>query len=294
MKRILALCLFIVAVGVSAQVSANRFFYELTYRPGVEVDSLHKTMTILDVTKEKSLYRDFLMVSQDSFLEVEMEKMRKSGTFKDLSKMFKTPKFSYKITKTYPSMDIRYTDQILQDVVAYEEKLALDWKIQEEKSMIGEYSAQKATTQFGGRSWTAWFSAELPMPDGPYKFHGLPGLIVKISDSENHYSWELKGNKPVADFQEISYSEKMQKEFGGGRGETLLVDRKRFEQMYEAYRKDPFGSIRSQLAQVPHDAKMPDGTSVAQMLKNQEEQLKKFLNENNNSIERTGPGKTKK
>ena len=41
----------------------------------------------------------------------------------------------------------------------------------------------KAVTEFAGRKWTAWFTEELPFQDGPYKFRGLPGLIVKLEDA---------------------------------------------------------------------------------------------------------------
>jgi len=37
----------------------------------------------------------------------------------------------------------------------------------------------------------AWFTREIPIAEGPYKFYGLPGLIIKISDSRDYYSFEL-------------------------------------------------------------------------------------------------------
>lgn len=294
MKNLLLGLLTIFSFVLNAQESANRFFYELTYAPNK--DSLQKkvkTMTILDITKDRSIYKDYLMVSQDSILKIEVEAMQKSGTYKDLSKSIKTPKFAHKVFKTYPGMEVIYSEQILQDQVSFKENLALDWKIDGEKKKIGEYNTQKATLDFGGRKWTAWFSSELPFQDGPYKFHGLPGLIVQISDDQDNYSWILEGNKKVENYEEESYSEKLQKQFGQG-NKKLEVSKERFTTLYEAYKKDPFGSIRSQLAQIPATAKMPDGTSVSQMLKDQEAQLKKFLNDNSNSIEIAAPKAKKK
>lgn len=298
MKKALFALLLLSAFALQAQETANRFFYELTYAPNK--DSLNKkvtTMTILDITKAKSLYRDYLMVSQDSILKLEVEAMQKSGTFKDLSKSIKQPKFAHKVSKAYPSMETTYSEQILQDAVAYKESNNFNWKIENEKKKIGEYNAQKATADFGGRQWTAWFTTDLPFQDGPYKFYGLPGLIVEISDSGDNYKWTLKGNKKVDNYDEESYSEKLQKQFGQN-VKNLDVNRSRFEQIYDAYKKDPFGGIRSQLSQIPADAKMPDGTPMAQMIKDQEAMLKKFLNENSNSIEISKPaensGKKKK
>ena len=37
----------------------------------------------------------------------------------------------------------------------------------------------------------AWFTSEIPIQRGPWKFGGLPGLIVKISDAKKEYNFEL-------------------------------------------------------------------------------------------------------
>lgn len=295
MKKLFSI-VFIAAFAITnAQETANRFFYELTYAPNKDsLEKKNKEMTILDITKDKSIYRDYLAVSQDSILKVEVEAMQKAGTFKDLSKTIKQPKFAHVITKTYPSMDVSYADYILQDKVSYKDEKPFDWKVSSDKAKIGEYNTQKATTSFGGRNWIAWFTTEVPFQDGPYKFKGLPGLIVKVEDDAKNYSWELKGNKKIADYNPESYSEKLMKQFGQGKN-NIEVKREKFEQMYAAYKKDPFGSVRSQLSQIPADAKMPDGTSISQMMKDTEERLKKQLRENSNTIElTTGAEPTKK
>lgn len=294
MKNFLSILLIAVFSVANAQETANRFFYELTYAPNKDsLGKKNKEMMILDITKDKSIYRDYLAVSQDSILKAEVEAMQKAGVFKDLSKTIKQPKFMHVITKTYPSMEISYADYILQDKVSYKESNPFDWKVSTEKAKIGEYNAQKATTSFAGRNWTAWFSTEIPFQDGPYKFSGLPGLIVKVEDDAKNYSWELKGNKKIDNYSQESYSEKLMKQFGQGKN-NLEVSRDKFEQMYSAYKKDPFGSIRSQLSQIPADAKMPDGTSMSQMMRDAEEKLKQHLSENNNTIELTVDTKTKK
>ncbi|MGI9650573.1 GLPGLI family protein [Chryseobacterium sp. RLHN22] len=294
MKNIFSILFIVVFAIANAQETANRFFYELTYAPNKDsLEKKNKEMMILDITKDKSIYRDYLAVSQDSILKVEVEAMQKAGAFKDISKSIKQPKFSHIITKTYPAMDVSYTDYILQDKVSYKDEKPFEWKILGDKAKIGEYNAQKATATFGGRNWIAWFTTDVPFQDGPYKFRGLPGLIVKVEDDAKNYSWELKGNKKIADYNPESYSEKLMKQFGQGKN-NLEVSRDKFETMYAAYKKDPFGSIRSQLAMIPADAKMPDGTSMSQMMRDAEDKLKKHLKENSNAIEINAVTDTKK
>ena len=100
--------------------------------------------------------------------------------------------FRYQFFKQYHKEKILCIEHTLDGTFRYEEKLSLfNWQLTGDIATIAGYKAQKATTDFGGRSWVAWFSADLPFNDGPYKFNGLPGLIVKVHDTRNHYVFEL-------------------------------------------------------------------------------------------------------
>ena len=284
--------LFLVALA-NAQ-SANRFFYELTFKPKKGIDSLQKAVMILDVTDKKSLYRDYLTVSQDSVLKIEVEKMQKAGVFKDLSKSFQMPKFAYKITKEYPTMKVNFSERMLNSVFGYNEEPKFNWKISNDKQKIGEYEAQKATTEFGGRKWTAWFTESIPFPDGPYKFSGLPGLIVKIEDAEKNFSWVLTANKPLKEFEELSYSEKLSAQFGA-RNDVTIINRDKFESSFEEYKKDPFASIRAQITPEMKAMKMPgNDKTMGEMMSDQEKSIKDFYNASNNTVEIYTPEKAKK
>lgn len=284
--------LFLVTLA-NAQ-SANRFFYELTFKPKKGIDSLQKAVMILDVTDKKSLYRDYLTVSQDSVLKIEVEKMQKAGVFKDLSKSFQMPKFAYKITKEYPTMKVNFSERMLNSVFGYNEEPKFNWKISNDKQKIGEYEAQKATTEFGGRKWTAWFTESIPFPDGPYKFSGLPGLIVKIEDAEKNFSWLLTANKPLKEFEELSYSEKLSAQFGA-RNDVTIINRDKFESSFEEYKKDPFASIRAQITPEMKAMKMPgNDKTMGEMMSDQEKSIKDFYNASNNTVEIYTPEKAKK
>lgn len=73
----------------------------------------------------------------------------------------------------------------------------IDWKIISDTKTKENWKLQKATANFGGRIWEAWFTTDIPFSEGPYKFNGLPGLIVELKDSKNNFNFELtKIEKP--------------------------------------------------------------------------------------------------
>lgn len=288
MKKFFTLFLLTAFFALNAQETANRFFYELTFKPKKDSTRVDKVMTILDVTKDKSLYRDYTMVAQDSTLKIQVEQMQKSGVFKDFSKMVTMPKFSEKIYKFYPDMKVQYVERISSGFtplnIGYNDDSKFNWKISDEKAKIGSYNTQKATTDFGGRKWIAWFASDVPLQDGPYKFHGLPGLIVKVEDEGQNYSWELKGNKKVPNFNETTYLESVSP--GGNGGKVQEVTREKFEKTFTEYKKDPFASMRPMLKPEMLSQKMPGSdTTIGDMLKQQEKMVKDFFDANNNPIE---------
>lgn len=67
----------------------------------------------------------------------------------------------------------------------------IKWEITAEVRLIGRYESQKAVGSFRGREWEAWFTPEIPVGLGPWKLHGLPGLILEASDNEKKYHFEL-------------------------------------------------------------------------------------------------------
>lgn len=60
----------------------------------------------------------------------------------------------------------------------------INWQLQKDEKNIGNFKCQKATADFRGRHYTAWFTQEIPVNLGPWKFNGLPGLILEIRDDK--------------------------------------------------------------------------------------------------------------
>ena len=84
------------------------------------------------------------------------------------------------------------------------------WTVGTETQLILGHKCQKATCNWRGRNFVAWFASDIPVRLGPWKFNGLPGLILKVYDTEKLYVYEAvslrSGNFPIKkrDYSEFS------------------------------------------------------------------------------------------
>lgn len=103
----------------------------------------------------------------------------------------KRPYFVYK--------DFSKKITVLSDYVGTKKYLINDtlnnfkWKITSEKTKIQNFNCKKATTTFRGRVYNVWYTEDVPIQNGPWKFCGLPGLIVKVMDTKSDFVYELVG-----------------------------------------------------------------------------------------------------
>lgn len=84
-----------------------------------------------------------------------------------------------------------YSDQFAK----YNEPFGeMQWEILSDSTVtIFDYECIMARTSYHGRDWTAWFAPGIPIQDGPWKFAGLPGLILKVSESKGMHSFSANG-----------------------------------------------------------------------------------------------------
>ena len=114
--------------------------------------------------------------------------------------------WSIEVFKNYPQGKETVTDigSALKGNYVYEEELpAPNWTIINERQTILSYNCQKAVTRFQGREYIAWFAPDIPIPNGPWKLGGLPGLILKLSDSKDNFVFECKGMENLKEKMEV-------------------------------------------------------------------------------------------
>lgn len=72
----------------------------------------------------------------------------------------------------------------------------MKWEFTEKKIELNGRVGYEAKTFFRGRYFTAYYDPKIPFSNGPLKFGGLPGLIIKLYDKELRWNFELISIKP--------------------------------------------------------------------------------------------------
>ncbi len=288
--------LLFVIFSALIQAQTNRFFYEYKYIPDINnKDDVKKEMMQLDITPKGSSYYSYDKFVSDSTIVAAVEKQAKSGSGNiQINRHDKPNQINYKVVKDYPDFSTYLSTKISTDQYKVKEDQKPVWKILPDKQKIGEYMAQKATTSYGGRDWIAWFTAEIPFQDGPYKFYGLPGLIVKIEDTTGSHIMTLVGNKKIANpSSDAEFKLPAGMVMLGVGGKEIEVTEDQFRKVWKAYLNDPSKNMRQMMAgngdmKMTFKFKDASGKEISdpnQVLRAMEKSTKERLAKDNNPIE---------
>jgi GLPGLI family protein len=226
MRKIAIIALALFVQNVFAQ--ANRFVYQVTMKSDAgDKNDIKTENAYLDISQDKSLFYSENRVKRDSILQKTFQSGGAISFNRDQMEGLRS-NINYSVEKDKKDQKIYFKDRLGRDMYSYEEDRPLNWKISSETMKVGEYKVQKAETDFAGRKWTAWFTTDLPYQDGPYKFSGLPGLIIKVEDANGDYSFDLMKNYKIADFPNMN-------QFGN----TIKVKRADYLKQQKKFQEDP-------------------------------------------------------
>ncbi|WP_277115565.1 GLPGLI family protein [Chryseobacterium sp.] len=184
--------LFILLGTVMFFSQNNRFIYEVKYKKDSTSKDITRENYYLDITKEDIAYYNRLNYISDSVFTATGRTPINRLT-------------SFLLKKKDDNIYQNY--EYIGDVNFYKisEEARQQWTITDSIKIADNLSLQKATTEFGGRNWIAWFTKDIPMPYGPYKFSGLPGLIMELYDTKKNYYFNvIKSEKIPDDYQRNS------------------------------------------------------------------------------------------
>lgn len=236
--------------------------YQLTYQPDSTNAEKETELFLLFTSQNKSLFLSKNRYFQDSVLLV-LE--TKSTDAQDSITYFRQnpTNFDFKLVKNKCN-NVTVMDRIYHTYYSYSDSpLDFKWKIQEDTTTISGFPCQKAVGKFGGRDWVAWFTGKTNLNDGPYKFCGLPGLIIKIVDTDQYH-----------DFTLVSITENSKEILEFKANALIETDKLTFLKMRKEYNEDPIG-VAEQSGVVFTSGK----NEISQ-------RMKRKAKDNNNPIER--------
>ena len=224
MKNLLFLLLFSPLIFFS---QTHRFIYELKYKLDSTAEKSDEIKMVLDIGKKTVKFYDLEFLKVDSISKKTGENWQTNSQTQQLIKR-----------NLGEDKNLNYKD-VMFDYYVIESNDKMNWSITPETKMIGEHKVQKATTDFGGRKWTAWFNTDFPLNEGPYKFRGLPGIIFEIADSQNHYQYRLvKNYKLDKDYDTSNF---LETHYGKS---PIKIDFKKLNEMKINHYNDPYSWAR--------------------------------------------------
>lgn len=287
MKKLAALFLLL---GLMVSAQNNRVIYEYKFRPdSTKTDSLKTEWMYLDINKNGSKYYSKKTFDNDSIINESIKKQMASGMKSiSVSRQSFGGEVNGEVEKIYPEYKTYLIVNVGNDSYKVLEDRKPIWQISSAKKQLGTFSVQKATTDFAGRKWTAWFTTDVPVQDGPYKFSGLPGLIVEMSDQTGSHQMELKGIKKIPEIapEELNTQGK---DIPFTRKKPIEVNRKQYVKQLSQHENDPVQGMREILSR-PNSKVMinVNGKEISEpkeVLRELEKNAKEEMKRNNNKIE---------
>lgn len=145
-------------------------------------------------------FRSIRFTSDVEALELRLQRQDDIYTIFDTSSGESAQIYKNRLTKNIITKDT-YTEDIY---ILNEQGIVHDWTMHEDTTTILNIVCQKATMEFRGREYTDWFTMDIPINDGPWKLYGLPGLILKVEDSEGILNIEAFGLMTDVEKKEIT------------------------------------------------------------------------------------------
>lgn len=258
--------LILTFVSILASSQTNRFIYEFKYKKDSLSDKIEKEEMVLDIDDKEVQFYEFRALEIDSLNKNISGSSSYTFPFAKLKRNLASEK----------NMNYNF---VADSYFAYESIDKMKWIIKSDTKTKEKWKLQKAITNFGGRIWEAWFTADIPYSEGPFKFRGLPGLIIELRDSKNNFSYELirieKPKDANPNIVETLFKKK-----------PLVLSDKKYQEILIAHYNDPYARFRSMKPGTwsigrDDDTYVETIEGLAKITKEEQENIRK----NNNPIE---------
>ena len=262
MNRIKTTRVFLVAFGLlgilflitaftsgSNEVQQRAFLYKVEFKKYINRPDITVTDYIQVNTKGNTSFTFFYnRMKRDS-----IESLRKISSQERYTLFVNDHPYSIKTVKNKAIFTAEVGDQYF----SYEQTIDFKWKLTDTKRKIDSYNCKLATVSYAGRTWNAWYTMDLPMDVGPYKFKGLPGCIVEMSDVDGIFKYTLIQTKRKDNLRFEHYANVL-------KSPIISTTREEFNEYQQAYLSLSFDQrmaylVRGQAGIMTSEFKSQDG-----------------------------------
>lgn len=186
-RRILFLLLTLAGIGTIYSQKDSINIYQIQYERTLAPEHVYNPIVS---TYE---YTKFIEFNKDIFKEKDITKKTESSidedkngnlffnpTDKNVATVFK----DYNKNEFYSKHEVSYKYFVVKDSLTI-----FNWTIQSKQKEILGFQCQSASMNFRGRKYEAWFATDLPI-GGPWKFDGLPGMILELKSLDNFITFK--------------------------------------------------------------------------------------------------------
>lgn len=185
-------CLFLDDFKPTYHNTGNAVILRVYYNTASIVDTTNltsvKEATVLEIGTQATKYFSYNLFKLDSLCSIHNDSPIRLAVAHVISKNYYPQTFYETFLLDYSTGTLTFTGRLGNTDFTYSEEIPeIEWTVEDSTRTIGNHLVQKATCSFRGRDYTAWFAPDIPSPYGPWKFHGLPGLILSVYDNDRQY-----------------------------------------------------------------------------------------------------------
>lgn len=205
----------------------NIYYQFKFFKDGKLSQNPREGLCVLQIGENYSKFSDTKTLQKDSIFEKHSH-LGSVGA-KEMNQLFMyNPLWNMESLKSLADQKVTYQKRYKTKYEYEEIQPEMKWQLQDGSKKILDYSCKRATVKYRGREFTAWYTSEVPVNNGPYIFEGLPGLILEIEDSKNKYHFTAVGidKKPMDIYLRNDK-------------EILRISRAKFREVEKTYHDNP-------------------------------------------------------
>lgn len=274
------------AFAQNADKALARVRYTFSHmRDTTQRDNFQTENMLLVIGKNASVYTSYDKINRDLEIKKSIEEQIKSqgGNLTSINVKRTSSKPVTQADYFYFVNENKFItkERIITNYLIEETAPKINWKISKDTASFSGVKCQKATANFKGRKWIAWFAPEMPFQSGPWKLNGLPGLIVEAHDEKNEVKFQFAGIDKVVEEDKPKEEEQTVTLSNGASGSVTLkgigsptyldgeiklptdavkTSQKDFDKLKEARDKDPQGFMNAQMGANSGNMRIVQGT----------------------------------